>query len=179
MSITIRLTDLSLPQAWILADASPNNDGVMTALQAAQLAALIAGGGGGGPWVQIPYIVENGFVNSAEGLPAGVARLVGKQVQFAGAIQVPDAGATPNLPIAVMPASQIPSVPRLISVLWKLGNTMGEANLIVDNGTIFVPPFPPGILAVGSQALPAAGGGNHTQLLIEGLSYFLDSTPGT
>lgn len=48
MPLTLRLTDHSLPQAWILADASPNNDGVMTAAQAAQLAALVAGGGGGG-----------------------------------------------------------------------------------------------------------------------------------
>lgn len=48
MPLTIRLTDTSVPQAWILEDASPFNDGIMTRLQAAQLAALVAGGGGGG-----------------------------------------------------------------------------------------------------------------------------------
>jgi hypothetical protein len=37
MPLTIRLTDLSTPQAWILPDASASSDGIMTALQVAQL----------------------------------------------------------------------------------------------------------------------------------------------
>lgn len=46
MPLTIRLTDLSVPQAWILQDASPNNDGIMTAAQAAKLAGLSPGSAG-------------------------------------------------------------------------------------------------------------------------------------
>jgi hypothetical protein len=39
---------ITMPQVALIQDATPNNDGVMTALQAAELAALVAGGGGGG-----------------------------------------------------------------------------------------------------------------------------------
>jgi hypothetical protein len=44
MPLSIRMTDLSTPQAWILPDASPNNDGIMTAAMAAKLASLSPGG---------------------------------------------------------------------------------------------------------------------------------------
>lgn len=38
MPLTIRLTDHSVPQSWILPDATPHNDGIMTKAQAAAVA---------------------------------------------------------------------------------------------------------------------------------------------
>jgi hypothetical protein len=68
---------ITMPQVAIIPDATPRNDGVMTALQSAQLAALVAGGGGGGGggFVVVPAIadISAAFGQLVDGDPAAAS----------------------------------------------------------------------------------------------------------
>lgn len=59
MPVTVKFDPhQSTVQAQIIQDATPNNDGVMTAEQAAELAALVAGGGGGGGAMRLTVLMS-------------------------------------------------------------------------------------------------------------------------
>lgn len=61
MPVTVKINPQNnTVQAHIIEDATPNNDGVMTAEQAAQLAALVAGGGGGAGFPKFTPVQSTG-----------------------------------------------------------------------------------------------------------------------
>jgi hypothetical protein len=61
MPVTVKINPQNnTVQAHIIEDATPNNDGVMTALQAEQLAALVAGGGAGAGFPKFAIVHSTG-----------------------------------------------------------------------------------------------------------------------
>lgn len=127
MPLTIRMTDTSVPQAWILEDASPFNDGIMTAAMARKLAGLSGGGltpgtfGDSSHVAQIVVNAEGGIQSIADvaisgggggALAAGVEQYVGGLgtlvIPVAFSVALASANYSPSVQFGYTGASQGP-----------------------------------------------------------------------
>lgn len=129
MPLQIRMTDLSVPQGWVLPDASINSDGVMTAAMVRALNSLSPPGA----FTDLPLDV--GFSEPGNNLSNLGARLVGDGVQFQGAVAVDAGGVGPGSQITQMPIGMRPSKTRLIptAVVTINGNAVVVNDIVVDD----------------------------------------------
>lgn len=128
MPLTIRMTDQSVPQSWILPDATVNSDGVMTAAQVRALNAL----GAPGAWVPWADLgLQSGFsVASAPQFQPAQSRLEGDIVRIEGVVQGPGGGGVgDNAAIVQLPVGQRPSAIRYLTAHYK--DIVGSGNPVV------------------------------------------------
>lgn len=164
----------SWPQSCRIPDATPRNDGVMTAAQAAQLKALVDGGGGGA-WVPFDYATGSGYSNYVAPGPSGdifgpgQSRIDGSMVQLAGIVAVPsegEGGTSGASIIAVLPVAQRPSKVRIVTCSYQHSSTATAFDLVIDDADGSITGFP-GALFVGPSLL------GDTFIPLDGLSFLL------
>lgn len=165
MPYTIKLSDLSTPQAWIIPDSSSRNAGLMTPEQAAQLAALVAGGGIiTGDWVRFDYAEGSGYTDYVAQAGVGKSRNFGDYVQLSGIVAAPVGGTGGSTVITILPADQRPDKFRIMTCSYESGGVTTAFDLIVDDTSGFLTGFP-GALFVQPN-LP-----NDTFIPLDGLSF--------
>jgi hypothetical protein len=173
MPLTIRLTDLSTPQAWILPDASASSDGIMTALQAAQLAELVAGGGfAPGPFVRWSDLgFFDGFGSATAPFGVAESRVFGDEVELAGIAIAPIGGTAGNYHVTTLPLNQHPAAVRIIATAYQVGSNPAVAILVaIDDATGSLTGVPGAVVAGNiNQEIPAGG----ALIFLDGLSYKL------